>query len=455
MKPLSLAQIAAMTGGTLLCGAPERHVHRVGTDSRSTKPGDLFVALRGEKFDGHTFLPTVAKLGAIAAVVARKAPRPATEGLGLIEVEDTQVALQRLAHAYRKMMPAKVVGITGSSGKTSTKEFIASVLSRLAPTRKTEGNLNNHLGVPLTLLSLDPTDAWAVVEMGMNHPGEIAALCDIALPDHGVITSIGWAHIEFFPDQEGIFHEKAWLVRSLRGGWAVLNGDDARLRTLAGTLAAETVFPGSTPDSFVQLKDPRWMGDRMVFSARAGSEAEPMELPVPGLHMVQNAGLAIALGLKAGLPLPEIREGLAAAQLPKSRVALRPLGKGWLLDDAYNANPDSMVAAFSTLALLEAGPQRFALLGAMGELGAWSERLHRWTGERAAEAGITHLFAVGEAAKPMVEAAAARKVDARWFISKGALVDAYRTLATGSDAVLVKGSRSQAMEEVTAALTGS
>lgn len=455
MKPLSLAEIAAMTGGKLLNGAAERRVHRVGTDSRTTKPGDLFVALRGEKFDGHTFLPTVAKMGAIAAIVARKAPRPVAEGLALIEVEDTQAALQRLAHAYRKMMNAKIIGITGSSGKTSTKEFIASVLAKLAPTRKTEGNLNNHLGVPLTLLSLEPTDAWAVVEMGMNHPGEIGALCEIALPDHGVISSIGWAHIEFFPDQEGIFHEKASLVRSLRGGWAILNGDDSRLRSLAGTLAAETIYSGTAPDNFVQLKDPRWIGDRMFFSARVGSEAEPMELPVPGLHMVQNAGLAIALGLKAGLPLTRIREGLAAAQLPKSRVALRRLSRGWLLDDAYNANPDSMAAAFATLALLDAGPRRFALLGAMGELGAWSERLHRWTGERAAEAGITHLFAVGEAARPMVEAAAARNVDARWFASKGELVDAFRALATGTDAVLVKGSRSEAMEEVTAALISS
>lgn len=451
MKPLSFAEIAALAGGELVAGSPERRAHRVSIDSRTTLPGDLFVALRGERFDGHQFLPAAAKLGAIAAVVGRGHPRPLVEGLGLIEVDDTQTALQRLAHGYRQTISASIVGITGSSGKTSTKEFLAAVLARLGPTRKTEGNLNNHLGVPLTLLSLEPEDRWAVVEMGMNHPGEIGKLCELAHPDHGVITGIGWAHIEFFPDQEGIFHEKASLVRYLRGGWAVLNGDDPYLQRLAGTLDAETVYAGSTAESFVQITDVRWMGDRMVFTARAGKVAEPMALAAPGLHMVQNAGLAVALGVKAGLPLGEIREGLASAKLPKSRVALRRLGSGWLLDDAYNANPDSMNAAFRTLGLLEPGLRRVALLGAMGELGEWSERLHRWTGERAADAGIAVLFAVGEASRPLIEAAAARGVKARWFASKGELIDAYRASA-GADAVLVKGSRSQAMEEVVAAL---
>ncbi|MFQ3669888.1 MAG: UDP-N-acetylmuramoyl-tripeptide--D-alanyl-D-alanine ligase [Verrucomicrobiia bacterium] len=452
MKPLPLAEIAAMAQGTLLRGAPERHIHRVSIDSRSTRPGDLFIALRGEKFDGHAFLPAAAQLGAIAAIIARHSTHPKPDGLALIEVDDPQTALQRLALAYRQTLSTTIVGITGSSGKTSTKEFLASVLTQLAPTRKTEGNLNNHLGVPLTLLSIQPEDRWAVVEMGMNHPGEIRALCDLALPDHGVITSIGWAHIEFFPDQNGIFHEKASLVRHLRHGWAILNGDDPYLRSLHGTLQAETIFAGTGPDNFLQLSDIRWLGDRMFFTARSGSQAEPMELPVPGLHMVQNAGLAIALGLKAGLSLPQIRVGLAAAQLPKNRVALHRLHQGWLLDDAYNANPDSMNAAFRTLALLAPDLRRVALLGAMGELGAWSDRLHHWTGERAADAGFTLLYAVGPAAQPLVQAAAARGLDARWFPSKADLLDAYRKVATPADAILIKGSRSQGMEEITHAL---
>jgi UDP-N-acetylmuramoyl-tripeptide--D-alanyl-D-alanine ligase len=455
MKPLALAEVARMARGVLIRGADDRRIHRVGIDSRSVQPGDLFVAIVGEKFDGHDFLTQASGAGAIAALVQKGRALPESD-LALIEVEDTLVGLQQLAGAYRRSLSVKVLGVTGSSGKTSTKEFAAAVLRKKFQTRKTEGNLNNHLGVPLTLLSIQPEDEWAVVEMGMNHPGEIAALCEIAKPDHGMISSIGWSHIEFFESQQGIVDEKVSLVRSLpAGGLAFLNGDDAKLREVGPSLASEAIFSGAQDGFYCYVHDPRWMGDRMVFAARVGSETEPMELAVPGWHMVQNAGLAIALGAKVGLSLGEIREGLATAKLPKNRMALVRHRQGWLLDDAYNASPDSMAAAFRTLQLLSGGSQRIALLGAMGELGVWAERLHRWVGEQAAAIGMTHVFAVGKESQWLIEGArqaGLSEVAAQWFSSKEELVTGYQKIARADDCIVVKGSRSQQMETVVEAL---
>ena len=451
MKALSLKQVADWAGGRLQNASAQAEIRRVVIDSRGIRSGDLFVALKGENHDAHTFLEDVARAGAVAALV-----RPGTSiqapGMALIEVEDTLAGLQKLAANYRASLKVEIVGVTGSSGKTSSKEFLSAVLSTRFKTQKTEGNLNNHIGVPLTLLSIDESHEWAVVEMGMNHPGEIAALCEIAKPNAGVVTNVGWAHIEFFNDQCGIAEEKSSLVRSLgKTGLAVLNGDNEWLQSLNGKLHAMTVYAGSSAICSCRVSDACWADGQMEFKIAVGGQTELIRISAPGWHMAQNAALAIAFGHALGLDLAEMRDGLARAALPKGRVAILKHGEGWLLDDAYNANPDSMVAALKTVGLMPGEGAKIALLGAMGELGNWSEILHQYTGRAVVENNFQYCFCTGEASKALVEAARAAGMSneqARWFETREELFENYLAVSFPDDRIVVKGSRSQQMELV-------
>lgn len=451
MKPLPLSQIAEWTRGMVAFEQAGVEVRRVTTDSRTLQPGDLFVALKGVIHDGHDHVAEAAAKGAVAAMVCNSFDATGTT-IALVQVEDTLDGLQDLAREYRRSLNARVLGITGSSGKTSAKEFAASVLSRRFATHKTEGNLNNHIGVPLTLLAAEPHHEWIVVEMGMNHAGEIHRLCDIAQPDAGLITNVGWAHIEFFKDQGGIAHEKGSLVRFLNAeGLAVLNGDDTFLRGMAGSLRAKTVLAGQDPSCAYRFHDARWTGEQMEFTVSTPQGEALMTLGVPGWHMVQNAMLAVALGLELGLGMDEVKAGLAEARLPKSRVALAPFHDGWLLDDSYNANPDSMLASFRTIGLMPGTGRKVALLGAMGELGSFSEVLHQFVGRAAHEESMDILFAIGEPGRAMISAArqAGMTADsARWFESAEALFEAYQQQALSGDRIVIKGSRSQRMERI-------
>lgn len=451
MKALTLEQIAVWSGGTLSQAVTGTLVGRVVIDSRGILPGDLFVALKGENHDAHSFLEEVAQAGAAAALV-RAGTAVQNPALALIEVDDTLVALQKLAANYRASLGVKVVGVTGSSGKTSSKEFLAAVLSTRFRTHKTQGNLNNHIGVPLTLLSLDEEHEWAVVEMGMNHPGEIALLCQIAQPDAGVVTNVGWAHIEFFNDQCGIAEEKSSLVRSLgKTGLAVLNGDNEWLQSLQGKLHATTIYAGSSAICSCRVSEARWVDGQMEFVASIGGQSETIRVSAPGWHMAQNAALAIAFGHALGMSLAEMRDGLAGAILPKGRVAILKHGEGWILDDAYNANPDSMVAALKTVGLLPGEGAKVALLGAMGELGNWSEILHQYTGRAVVENHFQFCFCTGAASHALVDAAVLAGMSpeqARWFETREELFENYLAVAQPSDRIVVKGSRSQQMELV-------
>jgi UDP-N-acetylmuramoyl-tripeptide--D-alanyl-D-alanine ligase len=446
MNPTTIQQIAAWTGGSLQ-GNAGGLVSRVVTDSRAVQPGDLFVALRGDRFDGHDFIGSVAEQGVVGCLAEPGlGARPA--GLAVVEVPDTLGALQRLAMEWRRTLPARVVGVTGSSGKTSTKDFTHAILSRRSKGWCTQGNLNNHIGVPLTLLVGAVDDLFAVVEMGMNHAGEIAPLAAMVRPEVGIVTNIGVAHIEYLGSREAIAMEKGALVAALpAGGTAVLPAGDDFLGVLE-KLAVSRVLTAGLGCGDVQAVDvcPVQGGSRFAL-IHEGVRVE-VELGVAGLHMVRNAALAAAAALALDLPLEAAAEGLHGIKLTKGRMEKRLVRGVEFLDDTYNANPDSMKAALATLAQWPASGRRIAVLGRMGELGSHARSGHAEVG-RAAGAGIDWLLTVGEEADWIAEAARGEgcpEVD--HFEDTTVAARALAAALQEGDVVLVKGSRSARMERV-------
>ncbi len=397
MKPMRLDELAAMAGGVLLSGlgSPETVVTRVHTDTRTLAAGDLFVALVGERFDGHSFLAPAAEAGAVAALICRKPQEPLPPGFGLILVPDTLAALQQLAAAYRRSFPVRVVGVTGSSGKTSTKEMIAAVLATRFRTVATEGNLNNHIGVPLTLLRIGPETEYAVVEMGMNHRGEIAALATIAAPDVAVISNVGSAHIEYLGSREAIADEKTDLVAALgEAGIAVLSGGDPRLRARAARNHGKTVWVGEGGDAAWKAENVVTTESGLAFDLVGAGGRASVALPLFNRVMVSNALLAAAVGGAAGIGIAGIAAGLSGVRLSGKRMEVSPLGKGggWLINDCYNANPESTASALAALREFPAPARRVAVVGSMGELGEHAPRLHRETGQVAATVACAGLL---------------------------------------------------------------
>ena len=447
MDPTSLQEIAYWAGGTLR-GGERAQASAVCTDSRSMKPGDLFVALRGDKFDGHTFVAEAARLGAVGAIVDEVAPG-LPEEFAVIEVPDTLRALQELAMNYRRSLPMQVVGLTGSSGKTTTKDMTASVLSRRFQVARTEGNLNNHIGLPLTILRARGSDQAGVFEMGMNHPGEIAPLAAIAGPDVAIITNIGMAHIEHMGSRDAIAQEKGMLAEALHpGGYLILNADDDYSESIAARTNADVVMAGLMKGEVrAHSLHPHFHGIR--FTMEADGRSVEAEVPVPGVHMVRNALLATAAGRVFGLTLEECAEGLRELHLTKGRLEQKIVRGIHVLDDSYNANPESMIAALSTLASLPAAGRRIAVLGRMGELGQEAEAGHRRAGEAAAKLAIDCVIGVGDEAHWISEAAYQHGVErVQQFSTTDEAVDALHEYARAGDLVLVKGSRSSKMERI-------
>ncbi|MEM6601939.1 MAG: UDP-N-acetylmuramoyl-tripeptide--D-alanyl-D-alanine ligase, partial [Verrucomicrobiota bacterium] len=401
MKPFSIQDACKWSGGTLLQGRGERFVNCVSTDTRTLQPGNLFVALRGEHFDGHDYAAVAAEKGAIAMLCDERfdsAQVPA--GLSLIRVEDTLGALHCLAAAYRKTLDLRVVGITGSNGKTSTKEMVAAALGVQFSVQKTEGNLNNHIGVPLTLLSLEESTEIAVIEMGMNHPGEIQPLAEMAAPDIGIVTGIGWVHVEAFDSRDGIAEEKGALIRALSDdGFAVVNGDDPFLERTDHWTKARIVRSGFNAKNSVKLSDMSATEAGTRFKASGAGESVEVSIPLIGAHMAANAGLALAVAQVCGISLAAAATGLKRLELPGGRLKLHQHQRGWILDDTYNASPDSMVAGMDSLELIPGTGRRVALLGAMAELGDYSVQLHHWVGVQAAQKQIDFLGVMGPDAK--------------------------------------------------------
>jgi UDP-N-acetylmuramoyl-tripeptide--D-alanyl-D-alanine ligase len=299
MKPLSLSTLADLAGAKVIHGNGERVAFGVSIDSRSIKPGELFVAIRGAKHDGHEHLSEAAEKGAIAALVQKSGTKKVPMGFGLLLVEDTQKALQQMARAYRRMLPVRVVSVTGSSGKSSTKEMLAAVLGTIGKTHRTPGNLNNHFGVPLTLMGMGAEDMWAVVELAMNSPGEIGSLAELAQPEAGLVTNIGWAHVEGTGSREATAREKGALYRSLPPtGLAISNADDPFEKMTLEGCRARVVRVGCSSGADYRLQKIECEGQATRFVCEGPRGRMEVLLPVPGAHMAMNAAQALAAGVE-------------------------------------------------------------------------------------------------------------------------------------------------------------
>jgi UDP-N-acetylmuramoyl-tripeptide--D-alanyl-D-alanine ligase len=449
MKRLSIFQIAKLAEGERAAGDGNVYVDKISTDSRTLKSGELFVALRGENFDGHNFIESAAKAGAAGAMVDLAWNGQTPSHFALIRARDTLLAYQTLAANYRRSLALRVLCITGSNGKTTTKDFAAAVLARKFRVTKTEGNFNNHVGLPRTILEANSEHEIAVWEIGMNHPGEVAALAQIAAPDAAIITNVGIAHIEFMGSREAIAMEKGALAEAINAeGSVILNADDDFSETIAQRTRAKVVFAGISSGS-IRASEINQSAGGSEFTMLEGAHRCRAQLPVPGLHMVQNAILAVAAGRVFGVSLEEGAAGLAAAPLTKARLQIKQIHGVQFLDDSYNANPDSMKAALRTLVELDTSGKRIAVLGEMRELGEQSARGHREVGEAAAEFGIDHLIAVGGSAATIADAArAAGLQNAATARSTTEAAELLGEIVAPGDLVLIKGSRAARTELV-------
>jgi len=441
---MRLGAIAMWTHGHLL--GEDAAVGGVAIDTRKLKAGDLFAAFKGEHVDGHDYLAQAAAAGAAGALVSRKVDCPLPQVL----VDDVEAALGDLASAVRAQRHARVIGITGSNGKTTVKTLTASILSLHGRTHVNTGSFNNEIGLPLTLLSMPEDAEYAVLEMGAGKPGDIAYLAAIARPDIGLVNIIAPAHLERMGSVEGVAETKGALYQALPAdGVAIINADDAFagfFTGLAGTRRVLRFGLEHKADVGADIVQQRADGSLFVLSTPAG-DAE-VELALPGRHNVANALAAASIALALDVPLATIVAGLEQARAVEGRLRRVALpGDITLIDDSYNANPSSMAAAIETLAL--AAGERWLVLGDMAELGADARALHAGVGAKARERGIERLFAVGPLGAAAVEAFGAAGVH---FADKTALIEALKAGLHGGVTCLVKGSHSSGMGQVAKAL---
>ena len=440
MSWLKLTDIAAMVHGRVI--GEDVFIESVSTDTRSLSADQLFVALRGPRFDGHDFAQQDPSLPAAALLVARRLD---TE-LPQVLVDDPELALSRMAESWRERLDLRVIGLTGSNGKTTVKEMCAAILAQIGKVFATPGNLNNHIGVPLTLLSIRTQHEFAVVEMGANHPGEIGGLTDIVQPEVALITNAAPAHLEGFRSLDGVAHAKAEIFNGLnQDGIAIINADDAyadfwrrqvgeRSYISFGLELAADVHGWWRPD------------EDLYIETSEGSVA--VSLPLVGRHNAMNALAASAATIALGAELEHIKNGLESMQPVSGRLTpKRGINRAWILDDSYNANPGSFGAALEVLKDCPGEP--WLVLGDMAELGEFGERFHRQIGALANEYGVRRLYAVGSLTKSTVEAFGE---EAAHFGDIEALMRQLRRDLHSEVYVLVKGSRSMNMERVVAGL---
>ncbi|GIJ61601.1 UDP-N-acetylmuramoyl-tripeptide--D-alanyl-D-alanine ligase [Virgisporangium aurantiacum] len=458
MIPMTLADIATAVNGTLVGANPDATVTgAVEFDSRKVGPGGLFAAFDGDKVDGHEYAEVAIKQGAVAVLATRKVDAPA------ILVDDARVAMGRLATAVLGRLPdLTVIGLTGSSGKTTTKDLLAGLLSELGPTVATAGSFNNELGLPHTVLRVTAETRYLVLEMGARGVGHIRYLCDIAPPHVGVVINVGVSHIGEFGSVEAIAEAKGELVEALPpAGIAVLNADDPRVRAMSARTQAEVVLAGESAAAAVRALDVTLdERGRAAYTLLHQGGATPVRLAAAGRHQVGNSLLAAAVALRLGLAPAEVADALTGLRPASGRrmdVFDRPDGVT-VIDDSYNANPDSMAAALRALAAIGAGRRTVAVLGYMAELGDQERSGHEEVGRLAAELGVDHLIAVGQTA-PAYAAGAASV--ARWGGESVQVTDQEAALAwltaglRPGDAVLVKGSRYRTWQLVDALRTGA
>ncbi|OAI03070.1 UDP-N-acetylmuramoyl-tripeptide--D-alanyl-D-alanine ligase [Methylomonas methanica] len=448
---LQLSEIAQAVNGKLI--GDDKEIRATGIDTRTLQPGALYIAINGKNFDGHSFIDKAEQAGAAALLLEHAAQ----SALPQIIVADTHLALAELAGYWRKTLSIKVAGVTGSNGKTTVKEMIAAIFATQGHTLSTQGNLNNDIGVPLTLLKLDDSHRYAVIEMGANHPGEIAYTSRYAQADVSVITNIGAAHIEGFGSIEGVAKTKGEIVECLgENGVAVLNRDDAFydfLLKLAGS--RRNVTFGLNPLADVTALNIDTALDSQGFATRfelkTATDSLPIRLHLAGAHNVKNALAAATVAMQFGISLQDIKHGLE--QLKPVTGRMQPLlgRKGnIIIDDTYNANPSSLKAALDVLT--NCGGEAWLVLGAFGELGPDSPAIHREMGKLIKAKSVKRLFATGALAKHAVEAFGD---GGQFFDNQEQLIDTLTQAVTGKETVLVKGSRAQKMENVVAAMVNN
>jgi UDP-N-acetylmuramoyl-tripeptide--D-alanyl-D-alanine ligase len=457
MEPRQLKFFVDASGGDLLRGSGETRITRICTDSREAGPGDLFVALAGERFDAHSFLPEVAQRR-VAAVAAEKGKLPGNfQDCPVLFVKNTRLALGQMGGRYRQDFNVPLIVVGGSNGKTTTKELIASVLRQKKATLWSEASFNNDVGVPLTLLRLESAHQAAVLEAGSNHPGELAPLCQWIAPRYGVITNIGREHLEFFGDLAGVAREEGEIAACLPPEGALfINGDSEWTDEIAQRTRARVIRVGLAAGNDYRVNDicVDDLGTSFRVKAPVAALNGEYRIQLLGRHQALNAALALAVGAEFGFDRGTISRGLAACAPAKWRMQLLTLSGVRILADAYNANADSMLAALQTLSELPCQGRRIAVLGDMAELGAETAAAHTEVGKRAAKSHLDQLFAVGPNAAKIAAGARRGGLAAVLEIPEvEAAARAVREQAKRGDLVLIKASRAMRLERIIDAFT--
>jgi len=453
MDVLSLADIALMSQADLVMGDPYAKVTGISTNTRQLQPGELYVALRGEHFDGNQFIQEAISRGAVGAICDGEIPQGLPSSFGILRVTDGLQSLTSLAAAWRKSLSLCSIVLTGSIGKTTTKDFTAAVLRRSLKTSCTQGNLNNHIGLPLSILKASTEDQVAVWEIGMNHRGEIAPLAALAQPDIAIITNIGTAHIGFLGSREAIAQEKGDLLAQLPSyGLAILPASDEFCEELVKRTTARVMRVGINAGD-LQAHIIKATAEGTYFDVCYEGGSYSAFLPVIGAHMVTNALLALAAGMECGVSLAEGISALKNVSPSKSRLALKECHGLTLIDDTYNANPDSMEAALKTMASLPVLGQRIAVLGCMGELGEYALTGYQNVGKVAASV-LQILIVVGTEVAELARAARAATLSNVYEVKNNQeALKLLSSLVHTGDLVLVKGSLSANLKEVTETIT--
>ena len=444
---LALSKIAQFTGA--LGDFPQEDIARAySIDSRTIAAGELFFAVKGDRFDGHDFVGSALEKGAVAAVVRKDQLHRYSDKARLLAVDDTLAALQLLATAVRKLWCKPLVGVTGSAGKTTTKEAIAHVLASKSRVLKSEGNFNNHFGLPLMILKLEPEHDEAVIEMGMSHAGEIRALAKIARPEIGVVTNVAPVHLEFFDSVAGIARAKYELIESLpANGTAVLNADDEYVSQFGRDFKGRVVTYGMRAIADVRAENVRTRGaEGSEFDVLTVGGRERAALPLVGEHNVLNALAAVAVGVVRGLKPAEAVSALASLAPPDKRGQVLQLGNITVINDCYNSNPKALNAMIDALAAMQAG-RRIVVAGEMLELGPSGEEMHRSAGRHLAETKIDVLVGVRGMAHVMVEAAKQAGAATEFVATPEEAGEWLARETRDGDVVLLKASRGVKLEK--------
>ena len=456
MKNMSLERIANACGG-IYYGSEQlrnREITGITTDSRQVTDGCLFIAVKGERVDGHDFIASVFAHGALCALSEKELEHPAG---AYILVKSSLQAVKEIAEYYRQQLNLQVVGITGSVGKTSTKEMIAAILAENYQVLKTIGNFNNELGLPLTIFRLREEHEVAVLEMGISDFGEMHRLSKVARPDVCVITNIGQCHLEFLKDRDGVLRAKSEIFDYLKeGGKIILNGDDDKLAEIAEVKGSRPVFFGvaKTQGIYADHIVPKGF-QGIECEIHVGAESFVVQIPIPGHHMVLNALAGTAVGISMGLTLAQIKAGIEKLESLAGRFHIMKKGEMTIVDDCYNANPVSMKASLDILK--EADQRKVAILGDMFELGEHTAKFHALVGTHAAENQIDLLICTGEQSRDMAQAAIAAGgcKEVLWFPTLAALLDGLPELIQDNDTILVKASHGMHFEKVVEKLRGN